>query len=217
MLLPSFGYSRHQRIVGLRDRNDLEVVAHAEAERQPLVESPLVLREDGDVVRLLGKRARPADANREAVRIGATASALLNGTLLRPNENVPFKLPWLALAAPEYWYCAPTLMSWSPCLPGQEPAERLLGLDAVVDARLRGVVLLIVEVLERQRRPGTSIRSRPLVLKQALAKATFSRVQVTRSVLTLVFDSTGLRLVDSVWSTSDSSRAAAGVSARRRR
>ena len=43
-------------------------------------------------------------------------------------------------------------MSWSPCLPGQEPAERLLRLDAVVDARLRGVVLLIDEVLERQRR-----------------------------------------------------------------
>jgi hypothetical protein len=48
-------------------------------------------------------------------------------------------------------------------------------------------------------------------LKQLLAKVTFSRVHVTRSVLTFVFDSTELRFVESVWSTSDSSRAAAGV------
>ena len=55
--------------------------------------------------------------------------------------------------------------------------------------------------------------SRPLVLKQLLANVTFSRVQVTRKVLTLVFDSTLLRLIDTVWSTSDSSRAAAGAAA----
>ena len=55
--------------------------------------------------------------------------------------------------------------------------------------------------------------SRPLVLKQLFANVTFSRVQVTRKVLTLVFDSTMFRLIETVWSTSDSSRAAAGAAA----
>src|SRR3954447_17287629 len=60
---------------------------------------------------------------------------------------------------------------------------------------------------------GHCDRSRPLVLKQWLAKATFSRVHVTRRVLTFVDVSTLLTLADSVWSTSDSARAAAGVTA----
>ena len=55
------------------------------------------------------------------------------------------------------------------------------------------------------------VMSRPLVLKQWFANATFSRVQVMRSVFTRVFESTELMLVASVWSTSDSSRAAAAV------
>ena len=55
--------------------------------------------------------------------------------------------------------------------------------------------------------------SRPLPLKQALAKVTFSRVHVTRRVLTFVLESTMFRFVDNVWSTSDSSRAAAGLTA----
>ena len=66
--------------------------------------------------------------------------------------NVPFRLPWLALAAPEYWYCAPNLMSWSPCLPGRNQASVSSSLDAVVDARLRRVVLLIGEVWNSERR-----------------------------------------------------------------
>ena len=58
---------------------------------------------------------------------------------------------------------------------------------------------------------GHARRLRSLALKQALAKATFSRVHVTRSVFTLVLDSTEFRLKASVWSTSDSSRAARPV------
>ena len=58
---------------------------------------------------------------------------------------------------------------------------------------------------------GHCVMSRPLPLKQALAKATFSRVQVKRVVLTIVLLSTWLRDPINVWSTSDSSRAAAGV------
>src|SRR3954447_10237925 len=54
-------------------------------------------------------------------------------------------------------------------------------------------------------------RSRPFVLKQWFANATFSRVHVRRSVLTFVFERTLFRLVESVWSTSDSSRADASV------
>ena len=51
------------------------------------------------------------------------------------------------------------------------------------------------------------------MLKQWFAKATFSRVHVRRSVLTLVFDRTEFTFVASVWSTSDSSRAARAVTA----
>ena len=78
--------------------------------------------------------------------------AELNGRSFRPKVKVPFKLPWLALAAPEYSVLCAELDVVVAVLAGQEPGERLLDLDAVVDARLRRVVLLIDEVLEQERR-----------------------------------------------------------------
>ena len=107
---------------------------------------------------------------------------------------MPFRLPWFWLYGAGVLVLRAELDVVVAVLAGQEPGQRLVDLDAVVDARLRGVVLLIVEVLEAS--VGSHFdRSRPLVLKQVFANVTFSRVHVSRSVLTLVFDSTELRLV----------------------
>jgi hypothetical protein len=119
--------------------------------RRVLVEAPFVLRKAGEVVHLLEHVALATDTDPEAIRIGARIRGV-DARSLSPNVKVPFKLPSFTLVAPEYSYCAPNLMSLVAMLPGHEPGQGLLELDAVVDARLRRVVLLLDEVLEQQRR-----------------------------------------------------------------
>ena len=80
----------------------------------------------------------------------------MNGALLRPNVNVPFRLPWFSVERAGVLVLRAELDVVIAVLVRQEPRQRLLRLDAVVDARLRGVVLLIGEGLERQRRLGTA-------------------------------------------------------------
>ena len=58
-----------ERVVDLVDRNDLEVVTQAQAERQPVIELPFVLRKRGEVIRLVEAAAFSRDANREALGI----------------------------------------------------------------------------------------------------------------------------------------------------
>ncbi len=62
--------SAEQRVVGLIDRDDLEVVADADAQRRPAAELPFVLRVelDGVVLDELVERAHP---DRQPLRIGA--------------------------------------------------------------------------------------------------------------------------------------------------
>ena len=73
--------------------------------------------------------------------------------------------------------------------------------------------LVLTRVIDAPREKLYRAWTDPELLKQWFANATFSRVHVVRSVFTFVDDSTLLTVPDSVWSTSDSSRAAAGVTA----
>ena len=90
-----------QRVVGLGERDDLEVVAQAEAQREPRRHPPLVLPEERDVGRLLVELARPADADREPVRVGPRDRPGLKSASFCPKAKVPFRLPWLMFWAPE--------------------------------------------------------------------------------------------------------------------
>ena len=103
----------HQRVVRFGQRNALEVVAETKAEREVLRQPPLVLRERREVVGLLVDEQRTSDTDREPIGIRRRVGGI-ERSVARPNANVPFRLSCVVFEAPEYWSCAPTLMSWSP-------------------------------------------------------------------------------------------------------
>ena len=104
----------------------------------------------GDIVRLLVERARAADADRESIGIGRGHRGVEWHIAPAEGEGA-VQVSLVGVESTGVLVLHTQFDVVIAAEPRQEPAKGLFGLDAVIDARLGRVVLLVRVILECQR------------------------------------------------------------------